>query len=378
MLATDTLNLDRLTAPISAEHPTGVDLRSDRSPNSLYRQIRDVRDTAKTAERQLLVDDEEGGGTTPPDWVPVFDLTRQALAEKTKDLELTVYLLEALVRRDGLAGLSAGFHLIRELCERYWDQLYPGAGAGAGLADRVAPLAGLNDVDGLILEPMNTLPITEASAAGGPYDGVRYQKAVDLTTRDEATRQKRIAAGTMPLEALQEAAQGTSPEFYARAVAALAECTDALEQLGAVLQAKCGRDAPSTARIRAALQKYGEALRGVAKDKVAAAMRPPGAPPAPAGADGPAPPAAAAPLRPDGPPPTPGPIGSREEALQTLLKVAEFFRRTEPHTPVSYALEEAVRWGRMKLPDLLEELIADEGTRQQVFKRVGIRPPSAG
>jgi type VI secretion system protein ImpA len=55
-----------------------------------------------------------------------------------------------------------------------------------------------------------------------------------------------------------------------------------------------------------------------------------------------------------------------------LLRVAEFFRRTEPHTVLSYALEQVVRWGRMPLPALLRELIPDDGSRQQLFKQVGI------
>jgi type VI secretion system protein ImpA len=52
--------------------------------------------------------------------------------------------------------------------------------------------------------------------------------------------------------------------------------------------------------------------------------------------------------------------------------LAEFFRRSEPHSPVSHHVEEAVRWGRMGLPELLGELIADDKTRQMVLQRVGI------
>jgi len=70
-----------------------------------------------------------------------------------------------------------------------------------------------------------------------------------------------------------------------------------------------------------------------------------------------------------------GPIRNREAAFQSLLQVAEFFKRTEPHSPISYALEQAVRWGRMPLPDLLTELIPEEAARLQLFKLVGITPP---
>jgi type VI secretion system protein ImpA len=65
----------------------------------------------------------------------------------------------------------------------------------------------------------------------------------------------------------------------------------------------------------------------------------------------------------------------REQAFKTLLQLADFFRRNEPHSPLSYTIEQAVRWGRMPLPDLMDESIADENARQNVFRLAGIRKP---
>ena len=36
-----------------------------------------------------------------------------------------------------------------------------------------------------------------------------------------------------------------------------------------------------------------------------------------------------------------------------------------------------MRWGKMSLPELLRDLIADDGPREQLFRQVGIRPPRA-
>ena len=55
--------------------------------------------------------------------------------------------------------------------------------------------------------------------------------------------------------------------------------------------------------------------------------------------------------------------------------LAEFFRRTEPHSPLSYTLDEAVRRGRMSWPDLLSEVVADVDTRNNILTSLGIRPP---
>ena len=69
-------------------------------------------------------------------------------------------------------------------------------------------------------------------------------------------------------------------------------------------------------------------------------------------------------------------IMTRDDALEGLLKVADFFRQTEPHSPVSYALEQAVRWGRMPLPELLGDLISDQNVRDEMFRRLGIQNPA--
>ena len=72
---------------------------------------------------------------------------------------------------------------------------------------------------------------------------------------------------------------------------------------------------------------------------------------------------------------SPGQIASREDALRALGEIADFFRRTEPHSPLSYTLDEAVRRGRMTWPELLAEVVADTDTRNTILNTLGIRPP---
>lgn len=70
-----------------------------------------------------------------------------------------------------------------------------------------------------------------------------------------------------------------------------------------------------------------------------------------------------------------GQIRTREDAFRTLQKVAEFFRQTEPHSPISYTLEDVVRRGRMPLPALLAELMPDQEARRTFLVAAGIKPP---
>jgi type VI secretion system protein ImpA len=68
-------------------------------------------------------------------------------------------------------------------------------------------------------------------------------------------------------------------------------------------------------------------------------------------------------------------MASREDALRVLGEIANFFRRTEPHSPISYTLDEAVRRGRLSWPELLQEVVADLNTRNGILNMLGIRPP---
>src|SRR5262249_8141478 len=69
-----------------------------------------------------------------------------------------------------------------------------------------------------------------------------------------------------------------------------------------------------------------------------------------------------------------GPIRSRDAALDRLREVADFFRRTEPHSPVPYLIQRAINWSRMSFQELLIELVKDENSRMEISSTLGIRP----
>ena len=74
---------------------------------------------------------------------------------------------------------------------------------------------------------------------------------------------------------------------------------------------------------------------------------------------------------------TPGQILNREGALKQLEELSTWFRRTEPHSPLAYTLEEAVRRGRLTWPELLDELLTDKTVRDGLLVKLGIRPAEA-
>src|SRR5690606_35970383 len=66
-------------------------------------------------------------------------------------------------------------------------------------------------------------------------------------------------------------------------------------------------------------------------------------------------------------------INSREAAFKQLTEIAEFFRKTEPHSPVSYVLEKAVKWGHMPLDELIIELIPEASSRTHFSQLTGVQ-----
>jgi len=67
---------------------------------------------------------------------------------------------------------------------------------------------------------------------------------------------------------------------------------------------------------------------------------------------------------------------NRAQALQQLRLVADFFRRTEPHSPVAYLADKAASWGNMPLHVWLRAVIKDPGAIAGVEELLGARAAS--
>ncbi|HYD51214.1 MAG TPA: type VI secretion system ImpA family N-terminal domain-containing protein, partial [Gemmatimonadaceae bacterium] len=122
--------LESLLAPLATPHPGGVELRYD----PLYDRIKEAR-----REDDGLAQGDWQTERKTADWPAVVRLATDALATKSKDLQIAAWLTEAKLRREGLAGLHQGLILLRELVDRFWDHLYPEIDEGDAEL-RAAPL----------------------------------------------------------------------------------------------------------------------------------------------------------------------------------------------------------------------------------------------
>ncbi len=54
-----------------------------------------------------------------------------------------------------------------------------------------------------------------------------------------------------------------------------------------------------------------------------------------------------------------GNVSSREQALEEIAVLATYFRKSEPHSPISLLLDRAVRWGNLSAGQLYQEILTE-------------------
>ncbi len=350
------LNFEQLLQPPSSD-------ASDEAREEMRRELRRVRDTIRAAEKARLTYELHGpafpGEPVPeaPDWDQLLNRSLEVLSSTWKDLWITAWLIEALMRKYGYAGLRDGFRLAKELVKNFWETIEPRPDEEEGVLHTVRMLENLNGP--VLIDPILALPITWED---GDLPALTSGTFNDYSEGDR----DRLAAAT-PVDFFQDLVDdiGAAQEEFAG--------------LCQILDEKCGRDesglslAPASSEIRAAFEETRARVMSLCRDRLPHADTESDADAVdPSSAGGSAEQDAGGTVASLG---SLGNLNRREDAFRVLEQVADFFRRTEPHSPVSYCVQQAVRWGRMPLNELLTELISDDNVRKDMFRWTGIRNP---
>lgn len=64
---------------------------------------------------------------------------------------------------------------------------------------------------------------------------------------------------------------------------------------------------------------------------------------------------------------------SRREAYATLEALADYLGEVEPHSPTPFLIRRAANWERMSLPEVIAEIISQEGGVSRLFQILGIK-----
>jgi type VI secretion system protein ImpA len=319
------LNLEQMLVPIEAGRPCGEDLAFSSEIDAIAR--------ARQADDPSI---EQGAWVTElkeADWKFVGKQCAQLIEQRSKDLQLAVWLAEAEAKTAGLRGLGDGLMLVAGLCERWWESLYPLLDDG-GIEQRIGNLAW---VAARIGPWLREVPLTEG------VDGYALR---DI----EAARSQ----GGEALAKLETARRRGSAGFYVGLMRDCEHCVEALARLERSVDARLMEDGPSFGAARTAMEDLQLFLEPLAGGPAAAAVVAPANAVATTSTPG------------------AGPLQSRTQALAQLRTVADFFRRTEPHSPVAYLADKAAQWGEQPLHVWLRALVKDEAAVAHIEEMLGV------
>ena len=361
MASPSPIDVDAYLNPISEDSPSGEDLTFD----ILFDEIQEAR----REDDPFLPQGAWASEVKVADWRQVLKLSGDALIRRSKALLLACWMTEALGRLNGLAGLTAGFRVTERLLADFWETLFP-------LIEEDDPVERVSRLDWLDRNLPTTLELLPLADPGGRAFGLRQWRESrhleNLALRDPQAAREAEEEGKVSDEAFMKAVTATPGEYYLTLAEDLGACREALAQLVAGMDEKLGRDAPNLGAVRQILEEIQSVVVRLAEAKGIKLTAPPPAEDQAAGAEAEAAGVSAAAAA-AGPVAGKGPISSRSDALERLREVAEYFRRAEPHSPVAYLVDRAVRWGDMPLDLWLGEVVHDPSTLAGLRDLLGVR-----
>lgn len=282
------------------------------------------------------------GQSTPlepaPEWGEIRDAALEALRE-SKDLRLLAHLGTALLRTDGLPAFAETLDVAAGWLTTYWAQTYPLVDEDAILrrnalncfADQMAVIDGLRRMPLVSSRQHGRFSLRDLDIASGqatPGDGEARPDDAQISA----------AFATMPLEELTRLQQSA-----ARALAAI-------HRIDAMMRSEGGDGAaPSFDPLVASLGRIDRVLRGHLSARSSGGNGAGGQSDEAGGAEHVASSQAVA----------VGAIRSRQDAMRALDAVAEFFRQTEPASPVPLFLERAKRLVGKNFLEVLADVAPD-------------------
>ena len=385
--------INDLLQPISEASPTGEDLVFS-AEFDIMREAR-RQDDPHLDQGEWVIDRKEA------DWPLVQRLTTELLMSRSKDLRLAGWLTEAWAKLRGFEGLRDGLRITEGLCRTYWHTVHPMADDG-DLALRVGNLSWLLDRSRQL---MRELPLTQSE--GGRYGAAMWDSASQLANavRRNPGNANELTKGKLTLDQFDAARRDTPPAFYSSLEINLEECAQALAALEQTVNAALGDEGPAFSGARDGLSAVTELARRFAREaglvprsdaqREAAATT--------SGLDGmgsvqlgggaanaarterveptvvlPAPETAAGAAAVMPAPAVPAGLHTRDQALAQFREVADFFRRTEPHSPVAYLADKAASWGEMSLHLWLRTVLKNEETLAGVEELLGVPGKNEG
>jgi type VI secretion system protein ImpA len=329
------LEMSGLLAPIAGASPVGASLRYE----PIYDQVKEAR-----REDDDLPQGDWQASRKTADWPLVIRLTTDSLTKRTKDLQLAAWLTEALLHRDGIAGLRDGLSLVHRMLEQFWDGVYPEIDDG-DIEMRAAPVEWI----GVKLDvAVRQAPLVEDGLSLFDYRVSRTippKEEADSDDDKRKAREQAIADGKTTPEDFEAAFAATPKAWYKQLVADLDETQAGIQALDDFCRQRFGDVSPSFLPLRDAVRDVRQTAGQFLARKLELEPEPGGdavVAAAVAGEGGaPAPAASARAFSIEGP-------RTRDESAAWIAAAAKQIRRDRPSDPASYLMLRGFRWGELR------------------------------
>ncbi len=361
------MKLDDLLAPVPGAAQCGQEMLF----SDAFDRISEMRrfDDPSLSQGEWVTDIKEA------DWPGVVRECSALLKDQTKDLRLAVWLTEALANTQGFLGLADGYTLTASLIEQLWEGIHPLPEDDGDMEQRIGALDWL-----LSQSPRMAREVPITQSPRGRFNAMDMAAAQALTQsmeRSPGEAENLKAQARVTQEDFDAARRDTPGAFFAQRAAEASEALAALQRLQQAVDARLGMEGPAFAAAREALEAVIDVLGRFARDAgvhagvadTAGSDEPSGERVEPVDSST----VAVA--------PTGGAVGviqNRAQAIAQLKAVSDFFRRTEPHSPVAYLADKAARWGDMSLHEWLRTVVKDDGALSHVEELLGVASATTG
>jgi len=359
----DDLSLTDLVAPINGG--SGEDL----SFSLLFDQIKEAR----RADADYLTQGDWQTDLKRSDWDLTITLAAQGLAHDSKDLMLVGWLCEGLAQKHHFTGITFGLTVAERVLDTFWDDLYPGL--EEGLEERAARLTWLSTT---LAAVVGALPITQGDAFGlMHYDESRQMENLALQNPQAMTAA--LNEGKINAERFQRSVVLTDNDHLLSKAAQVNDSLQACQKLQATVNRLFTAEAPGFAGLAEVLERVAQLVEKLLKDRGVALDVPADEPLSASPATDTATTAQNADTvvatRDTAPAPLRTTPLTRDEAFTMLASIAQFFKQTEPQSPVPYLIERAIKWGNMPLEGWLSDVIKDSNVVDSIRDVLGTKTP---
>ena len=335
-----------LLNPIPGDNPCGKNL--------YYAPIYDKLKEARREEEDIAQGDWQRARKVA-DWPQAIKLAGEALATQTKDLQIAAWLTEALLSKEGLPVLASCLNMLRELVEKFWENIYPELEDGDAEM-RATPLEWIGNYFDKIVRMsdvtksgLNTFKYKEALKIGHEADADSNEKT--------QTRQTAITEGKLTGEEFDKSFDATPKDWYVKRIGICDASLEALEALQGTCESLFGDATPSFGKLRTALEELRQTYNILLNRKrekepdlvIQTEVEPEPEPEAESESE--PEPAASAPER-KAAPKAKKSIGEepsdKEDAAERIAAIARYLRKEEPYSPAPYLLLRGLRFGELR------------------------------